>query len=96
MATLVTQQSVRGLQVEAPISTIWLWQEYAGAANTFVYYDRGILTWQVRGPGVEVASVLVNPLMILVVAAITLLALLAVRNRAPVQDLLPSLSLATP
>ena len=92
--SFVTQQSVRGLQVEAPISNIWLWQEFAGAANTFVYYDRGILTWQVRGPGVEVASVLVNPLMILVVVAITLLALLAVRNRVKVQDLLPSLSLA--
>ena len=92
--SFVTQQSVRGLQVEAPISNIWLWQEFAGAANTFVYYDRGVLTWQVRGPGVEVASVLVNPLMILVVVAITLLALLAVRNRVPVQDLLPSLSLA--
>ena len=92
--SFVTQQSVRGLQVEAPISNIWLWQEFAGAANTFVYYDRGVLTWQVRGPGVEVASVLVNPLMILVVVAITLLALLAVRNRVQVQDLLPSLSLA--
>ena len=92
--SFVTQQSVRGLQVEAPISNIWLWQEFAGAANTFVYYDRGVLTWQVRGPGVEVASVLVNPLMILVVVAITLLALLAVRNRVKVQDLLPSLSLA--
>ena len=37
---------------------------------------------------------LVNPLMILVVVAITLIALLAVRNRVKVQDLLPSLSLA--
>ena len=92
--SFVTQQSVRGLQVEAPISTIWLWQGYAGVANTFVYYDRGLLTWQVRGPGVAVASVLMNPLMILVVVAISILALLAVRNRAPVQDLLPSLSLA--
>ena len=92
--SFVTQQSVRGLQVEAPISNIWLWREFAGVANTFVYYDHGVLTWQVRGPGVEVASVLVNPLMILVVVAITLLALLAVRNRVPVQDLLPSLSLA--
>jgi len=92
--SFVTQQSVRGLQVEAPISTIWLWQEFAGAANTFVYYDRGFLTWQVRGPGVEVASMLMNPLMILVVLALTLLSLLAVRNRVPVQDLLPPLSLA--
>ncbi|CAN5461242.1 glycosyltransferase family 87 protein [soil metagenome] len=92
--SFVTQQSVRGLQVEAPISTIWLWQAFAGVANTFVYYDQGLLTWQVRGPGVEAASVLMNPLMILVVLAITVLAVLAVRNRAAPRDLLPSLSLA--
>ena len=92
--SFVTQQSVRGLQVEAPISNIWLWREFAGAANTAVYYDQGVLTWQVRGPGVQAASVLTNPLMILVVVAITVLALLAVRNRASAQDLLPPLSLA--
>lgn len=92
--SFVTQQSARGLQVEAPISTVWLWREFAGAANTFVYYDRDLLTWQVRGPGVTAASTLMNPLMILVVVAITLLAILAVRNRASVPDLLPPLSLA--
>jgi len=92
--SFVTQQSVRGLQVEAPVSTIWLWQEFAGAANTFVYYDRGILTWQVRGPGVEMASVLMNPLMTLVVFAITVLALRALSRRVAVADLVPSLSLA--
>jgi hypothetical protein len=92
--SFVTQQSVRGLQVEAPVSTIWLWQEFAGAANTFVYYDQGILTWQVRGPGVELASVLMNPLMMLAVFAITVLAFLALSSRVAVADLLPSLSLA--
>ena len=92
--SFVTQQSVRGLQVEAPVSSIWLWQEFAGAANSFVYYDQGVLTWQVRGPGVEAASVLMNPLMILVVFALTVLAFLALRSRVAVADLLPSLSLA--
>ncbi|MBG6107600.1 glycosyltransferase 87 family protein [Frigoribacterium sp. CG_9.8] len=92
--SFVTQQSVRGLQVEAPVSTIWLWREFAGAANNSVYYDRGILTWQVRGAGVELASALMNPLMILAVFAITVLAILAVRNRVSVADLLPALSLA--
>ncbi len=92
--SFVTQQSVRGLQVEAPISTIWLWRGFAGAGDTVVYYDQGLLTWQVRGPGVDIASMLMNPLMMLVVAAITVLALFAVRNRVSVQDLLPPLSLA--
>ena len=92
--SFVTQQSVRGLQVEAPVSTIWLWRKFAGAANTLVYYDQGILTWQVRGAGVELASVLMNPLMILVVIAITVLAVFALRNRVSGADLLPALSLA--
>ena len=92
--SFVTQQSVRGLQVESPISNVWLWRAFAGTANTFVYYDQALLTWQVRGPGVEVTSVLMNPLMMLVVAAITLLAFLALRNRVPACDLLPPLSLA--
>ncbi|MFM9919992.1 hypothetical protein [Lacisediminihabitans sp. H27-G8] len=92
--SFVAQQSARGLQVEAPISTVWLWQEFAGVPNTFVYYDQGLLTWQVRGPGVEAASMLINPLMALVVVAITILAVLALRSRVAVADLLPSLSLA--
>ena len=92
--SFVTQQSVRGLQVEAPISNIWLWQEFAGVANTFVYYDQGILTWQVRGTGVELASVLMNPVLLLVVFAITVLALLVLRTGARAQDLLPPLALA--
>lgn len=92
--SFVSQQSTRGLQIEAPISTVWLWQAFAGVPNTYVYYDRGILTYQVQGAGVATASEFVNPLMMLVVLAITVLGLLALRNRAPVQDLLPSLALA--
>ena len=92
--SFVTEQSVRGLQVEAPISNIWLWERFAGSTSTFVYYDQALLTWQVRGPGAQVASVLMNPLMMLVVAAITVLAILAVRNRVPAHDLLAPLSLA--
>jgi hypothetical protein len=90
----VTQQATRGLQVEAPVTTIWLWQALAHVPKTEVYYDQGMLTWQVRGAGVTAAAALMNPVMLLVVLAITMLALLALRNRTPVQDLLPSLALA--
>ncbi len=92
--SFVTQQTSRGLQIEAPITTAWLWQAYAGVPNTAVYYDQGVLTYQMRGFGVETASTLMTPLLALVMLAITALAVLAVRNRAAMQDLLPSLSLA--
>lgn len=90
----ITQQTGRGLQVEAPITTVWLWEAFAHVPNTVVYYDHDILTFQVRGAGVEIAGTLMNTLMLLAVLALTVLALLALRNRTPVQDLLPSLALA--
>jgi hypothetical protein len=91
--SFVTEQASRGLQVEAPVSTPWLWAARAGVPNTFAYYDNVMLTWQLRGPGVETATALSTPLLALVMAAITVLGILAVRNRAAVQDLLPSLAL---
>jgi hypothetical protein len=92
--SFITQQTSRGLQVESPISNIWLWQAFAKVPNTFVYYDTTVLTWQVRGAGVESASALMTPLMVLAALAIAVIAVLAIRNGASVADLVPSLSLA--
>jgi hypothetical protein len=92
--SFVTEQASRTLQIEAPVSAPWLWAASAKVPNTFVYFDRVIIAWQVRGPGVGTASALSTPLLALVMAAITVLGILAVRNRVAVQDLLPSLSLA--
>ncbi|MCU1584627.1 MAG: hypothetical protein JWM49_1183 [Microbacteriaceae bacterium] len=92
--SFVTAQAARGLQVEAPVSTPWLWAARAGVPNTFAYFDQVMLTWQMRGPGVETASALATPLLALVMAVITVLGIFAVRNRVAVQDLLPSLALA--
>jgi hypothetical protein len=92
--SFVTQQTGRGLQIEAPISSIWLWQALAGRPGSSLYYDRDILTFQVLGDGVGLVSSLMTPLLVLVVLAIMLLAILGVRNRAPVTDVLPPLVLA--
>lgn len=92
--SFITQQTGRGLQVESPISTFWMWQAAAGATNTFVYYDRDILTYQVQGAGVDVAAAVMTPLMVLVVAAVALLGWRAVRRGVSAGDLLPALSLA--
>lgn len=92
--SFIGQQATRGLQVEAPVSTIWLWAGWAHEPNTLVYYDQGLLTWQVRGPGVSTASGLMTPLLGLVLVGVVIVALLAVRRGARSLEVLPTLSLA--
>lgn len=92
--SFVTQQTGRGLQVEAPVSTIWLWRAFAGAPGTFVYYDRQILTWQVTGDGVGVVSAIMTPVMVLAVIAVVLVAVLALRRGAEPTAVLALTSLA--
>jgi hypothetical protein len=92
--SFVGQQAGRGLQVEAPISTVWLWRALAGLGHTSVYYDTTLLTWQVKGDGVALAASVMTPVLVIVMLAIAVVGVLAVRNRAPVTEVLPALSLA--
>lgn len=92
--SFVTQQTGRGLQIEAPVSTFWLWQAAAGVPGAFVYYDQQILTFQINGDGVDVASALMTPLLGLAILVIALLGVRATRSGVAAGDLLPSLSLA--
>ena len=90
--SFVTQQTGRGLQVESPISTIWMWMAAAGYAH--VDYDRVILTYQVYGPGDDTAAALMTPVLALVVLAIAVLGFLATRRGVAATDLFPPLALA--
>ena len=90
----ITQQSARGLQVESIIATPWLWAAAAGQPGTRVYYDQGILTWQVLGEGTALAADLMTPLLALVVLIIAVLGLQALRRGASELELFPVLSLA--
>lgn len=92
--SFVGQQTARGLQVEAPISTFWLWQALAGLPGTFVYYDKTLLTWQVAGTGVDVASTLMTVLMALGALVIALVAMLVLQRGARATEVLPVFALA--
>jgi Glycosyltransferase family 87 len=91
--SFISQQTGRGLQIEAPVSTIWLWRGFAHATGTFVYFDQSILTFQVSGPGTQVASAIMNPLLAIAVVIVAALGIRAMRLRVPVAELLPFLSL---
>jgi hypothetical protein len=93
VVSFISQQTGRGLQIEAPVSTIWLWRGFGHAAGTVVYFDQQILTFQVSGPGTQVASAIMTPLMALAVALVAALGIRAMRRRVPVAELLPLLAL---
>ena len=92
--SFVTQQAGRGLQVEAPISTPWLWAAAAGVPGAFVYYNQDILTYQVTGPAADVVSLVMTPLLAIAALATSALGILAARRKPPVTELLPVLALA--
>ena len=92
--SFISQQAARGLQVESPVSTLWLWLAAGGLARAFVYYDSAILTYQVSGDGTSVASAVMTPVLAFAALAVAILGVLAVRRGVRQIDLLPTLSLA--
>lgn len=92
--SFITQQTGRGLQIEAPVSTFWLWRIIGGEPNTFIYYDRDILTYQIQGNGVEIAVTLMTPVLAIAVAIIAWLGFRALRRGVAAGDLLAPLALA--
>jgi hypothetical protein len=94
MFGFVTEQSGRGLQIESPVSNIWLWIAARDPGAAQVYYDRDILTFQVTGSGSDIASAWMTPLMVVALAAVLLLGVFVVRTGAFPTHVLPAFSLA--
>ncbi|MBP2436296.1 glycosyltransferase 87 family protein [Microbacterium amylolyticum] len=88
----VTEQTGRGLQIEAVAATPFMVMAQTGSHA--VYYDTDILTYQVAGPGIaEVASAM-TLVMVIAVAGIAALGTWKSRRGASVVELLPPLALA--
>src|SRR5690606_36307564 len=92
--SFITQHTARGLQVEAPVSTFWLWRIFAGDSGVSVYYDKHILTWQLSGSGVAETAALMTAVQLVGVIGIIALAVFAVRGGATATELFAPLSLA--
>jgi hypothetical protein len=96
--SFVTAQADRGLQVESPAGTIWMWEAVLHRGGSFVYYDRALNTFQVTGSGVDAAIALMSPLLVCAVVAVLLAGIRRVwlgnpRDRA-LTRVLPALALA--
>jgi len=71
-----------------------MWQIAAGSTDVEVVYNREILTFQISGPGAEVAASATMPLMALGVAVVLALGIRAVRRGAAFGRLFPPLALS--
>jgi len=95
LLSFIGQQAGRGLQVESPIGTFWMWDAWTThSTRSIVYYDQAILTYQVVGPGAVTAAAVVTPLLAVVTAVLLVLGFIAMRRGVPATELLPPLTLA--
>ncbi|MGN6326887.1 glycosyltransferase 87 family protein [Pseudolysinimonas sp.] len=94
LLSFVTEQSGRGLQIESGLATPWMWSAALHPGGPIsVYYDLGILTYQVRGPGVAGTAALATPLLVLAVGAVLVLGIVAARRGSDAAEILPAMAL---
>ncbi len=89
----IADQSDRGIQLEAPVGTLYLWQAVAGVPGSFIYYDPDMLTFQITGPNVDPLIAVMTPLLILAVLAVAVLGAIKAWRGASFAALFPRLAL---
>jgi hypothetical protein len=90
----ITDQTGRGLQLEAPISMFYLWRAVQRIDGSFIYYDNELLTFQVAGPEVDTVIGVMTPLLMIAVAAILVIGIVKTRRGASFAALFPPLALS--
>ena len=92
--SFITQQTSRSLQIESPVSTVWMWLSYFHVGGSFPYYNEAINTFEVTGPQTVAVAALLNPLLGMAALVIAALGVVAVQRGAAVTELLAPLALA--
>lgn len=94
LLSFVSGQTGRGLQVESTAGSVFALLTALRVPGLGIVYRRDILTFQVTGPGVDVVSTLLTPLMAIAAAAVLGLAWLAHRRTGRLARILPATLLA--
>ncbi|ALS57829.1 DUF2029 domain-containing protein [Rathayibacter toxicus] len=92
--SFVTDQTTRGLQIEAVVSTPWMWLSVLPGSASYVYYASDINTFEMYGPGTGFASEMMTPLLALAMLGVALLGMRALRSGVSPIRLFPLLALA--
>lgn len=90
----VTDQTGRGIQLEAPVGAVYLWRAVAEIPGSFIYYDRDLLTFQLAGPDIETVIGLMTPVLAVAAAAVMIIGVVKVRRGARFAALFPVLALS--
>jgi len=90
----ITEQTTRGLQVEAPFAMPYLWGAFLGIPGFSVYYSFELVTFQVTGTEIDVAIALSTPVMFLALAGVAVLGAVKAARGVGFAALFPPLSLA--
>lgn len=90
----VSDQTGRGLQLEAPISTVYVWQALLGVPGASVSYNYDIITFEVSGPGVEAVSAAMTPVLVLAMLGLAAVGAYKAWRGASFASLFPPLALA--
>ncbi|MFT4157091.1 MAG: hypothetical protein QM630_04070 [Microbacterium sp.] len=88
----VTEQTGRGLQIEAVAATPFLWLAVIGSAR--IEYSFDMLTFQIGASGADAVSAALTPVMMVVVFAIIAIGAIKAARGANPTRLLPPLALA--
>lgn len=94
LASFVTGQTGRGLQVESAAASVLLVMKALGANGYNVAFNTEILTMQITGPGTLLLSDILTPLMFIVMAAILIYAAMAKWAGSRLARVYPALTLA--
>jgi hypothetical protein len=92
--SFITQQTSRGLQIESPTSTIWMWMSFAHVPGASLFYNQTLNTFEVVGPQSLGVAALLTPVLGFVVLCLLVLGFVATRRGTPVTELLAPLALA--
>ncbi|MFM6963791.1 MAG: glycosyltransferase 87 family protein [Micrococcales bacterium] len=60
MFGFLKDQQIRGLQLEAQISSVFIWAAQFGLGNAISYYDQKMMTFQISGQGTAVVASLMG------------------------------------
>lgn len=88
----LTEQTGRGLQIEAVAATPFLWAVMAGAAQ--IEYSFDILTFQITAAGADAVTAVLTPVMIVAVFMIAAIGAVKAMRGASFPRLFPPLALA--
>lgn len=91
--SFLSYQSNRGIQIESPIASWWIWSGELGLSNAGIYYDNLMMTFQVAGDGIPLISSLIGYAMFVALGITVWLSWRAAKAGAKFQAILPIASL---